>query len=78
MAGERRNIKLRRSPRILQWNADGIRTGLPELSRLVRDVEVDVVLVQETKPGSADRTPTLPGFAVARKDRSSGLRGEAS
>ena len=57
MAGERRNTTLRRSLRILQWNADGIRTGLPELARLVREVEVDVVLVQEAKLSSADQTP---------------------
>jgi ribonuclease HI len=38
-------------------------------------VEVDVVLIQETKLGSEDRTPKLPGFAVARRDRPSGRRG---
>ena len=65
----------KRSLRILQWNADGIRTGLPELARLVREVDVDVVLVQESKLCSDERTPNLPGFAVARKDRPTGPRG---
>lgn len=39
-----------------------------ELARLVRDVEEDVILIQETKMGYEDQTPTLPGFAVVRKD----------
>ena len=72
---ERRDVKSRRSFSILQWNADGIRTALPELTQLVREVDPDVVLIQESKLGSGDRTPTLPGFAVARKDRSAGPRG---
>ena len=75
VAKERRHVKLRRSLRILQWNADGIRTGLPELTQMVRDVDVDVVLIQESKLGPEDQTPNLPGFAVARRDRLTGPRG---
>lgn len=66
---------LRHSLRILQWNADGIRTGLAELTRLVREVDLDVVLIQESKLSSGDQTPKLPGFAVARRDRPSGPKG---
>ena len=51
----------------LQWNADGIDTKVAELNRLV--VELNVVLIQETKLTSRSKTPKIHGFTAVRQDR---------
>ena len=57
--------------RILQWNADGVGTKMPELESRVREFEVDIVLIQESKLQAKHRTPQLQGYSVVRRDRGS-------
>ena len=54
---------------ILQWNCDYLATKIDELENLVGREKVDVVMIQETKLGVADRTPNLLGFTAVRRDR---------
>ena len=35
----------------------------------MRELDIDVDLIQETKLKKADRSPTLPGYASIRRDR---------
>ena len=53
----------------LQWNADGINTKIAELNRLVVELSVDVVLIQESKLTSRSKTPKIHGFTAVRQDR---------
>jgi len=55
--------------RVLQWNAEGLQSSFVDLEALVRDREIHVCLIQETKlrPGAA--TPRLPGYVAVRRDR---------
>ena len=62
-SGKKRNI------RGLQWNADGINTKIAELNKLVTELEIDVVLIQETKLTDKSRTPKLYGYTAIRQDR---------
>ena len=59
----------KRNLRGLQWNADGINTKVTELNRLVVELDVDVVLIQETKLTSRSKTPKIHGFTAVRQDR---------
>ena len=55
--------------KIIQWNCDFLMTKLDELQELAHREEADVVVVQETKLGVNDPTPTLKGYSSIRKDR---------
>ena len=56
--------------KILQWNAGGItQPKLVELRTLVDNIKPDVFVIQETKYISSDKTPTITGYTVKRKDR---------
>ena len=67
-AGPRRTGK-RRNLRGLQWNADGINTKMAELNSLVEELDVDVILIQETKLTNKSKTPVLHGYTAVRQDR---------
>ena len=54
---------------ILQWNCDYLETKIDELESLVGREKVNVLMIQETKLGVADRTPNLLGFTAVRRDR---------
>ena len=61
---------------LLQWNCDYLATKIIELRELVSRAAVDVVVLQETKLGEEDPTPSLPGFEAIRRDRpGSGVSG---
>ena len=65
------NMKLftKESLRILQWNADSLATKIGELRDRVKQLEVDVILIQETKLRGKP-TPRIPGYKEAmRSDR---------
>ena len=53
---------------ILQWNCDYLATKIDELESLVGREKVDVLMIQETKLGVADRTPNLLNFTAVRRD----------
>ena len=55
--------------RILQWNADGVGTKIPELERCVVEYDIDVVVLQESKLMEKNSTPQLSGFTAVRRDR---------
>ena len=55
--------------RIGQWNADHIRSKLPELTTWLLEHRVDVAMVQESKLRAEDGKISVPGYDVVRKDR---------
>jgi len=57
------------SLRILQWNADGIKPKLHELEMRMKESDIDVAIIQESKLKKGDRSPILPGYASIRCDR---------
>ena len=67
-AGPRRTEK-RRNLRGLQLNADGINTKMAELNSLVEVLDVDVILIQETRLTNKSKTPVLHGYTAVSKDR---------
>lgn len=54
--------------KVLTWNANGITSKLPELLHLLRDLDIDLALIQETKI-SPSRTIKIPSYHVIRTDR---------
>jgi exonuclease III len=54
---------------LLQWNCDHLLAKIPELEDLLREKEVDIVLLQETKLRGEDRFSGFSDFNVIRKDR---------
>ena len=61
---------------ILQWNADGLSTKIPELNARLQQEEVDIVTIQETKLDPRKSTPRLQGYKpVHRADRRGGIKG---
>ena len=61
---------------ILQWNADGLWTKIPELNARLQQEEVDIVTIQETKLALRKRTRRLQGYKpVHRADRRGGIKG---
>jgi hypothetical protein len=65
----------RSSLRILQWNADGIRSGLSELEERLQQMEIDVAVIQETKLRRNNATPKFEGYATIRHDRANEKQG---
>jgi endonuclease/exonuclease/phosphatase family metal-dependent hydrolase len=59
----------RGSLKILQWNADGIGTKVVELERCLREFDIDVVVLQESKLLEKNRTPQFQGYSAIRRDR---------
>ena len=54
---------------ITQWNADSIQSKWEEFKEFVAKHKIDVFLLQETKLGKKNKTPSLPGYTIKRKDR---------
>ena len=55
--------------RLLQFNADGLKSRAGELEKRLKDLDIDVALVQETKLAKSDRTPPIVGYKPVREDR---------
>ena len=55
--------------KILQLNIDCLTSKTEELKRFVKDNNIDIFLLQETKLIKSDRTPKFPGFTIERQDR---------
>ena len=55
--------------KIMQFNIDSLLSKLEELKAMVKEKEIDVLLIQETKMISKDKLPKIPGFTVLRQDR---------
>ena len=57
------------SLRILQWNADGIRTKANELQLRLKESDCDVCVIQESKLRQGIPTPKIEGYTSVRTDR---------
>ena len=55
--------------KILQLNANGIRSTVEELKHLLLTTQPDVVAVQESKLNPASRTPKISNYTAIRTDR---------
>ena len=56
------------SLRIMQWNADCLRTKSLELKDRLQQDDIDICLIQETKMTIKDK-PSFPGYTIVRADR---------
>ena len=63
------------SLRILQWNADSLATKIGELRTSAAKLDLDVILIQETKLTGKARTPRIDGFKEAMRQDRVGLGG---
>ena len=56
--------------RIMQWNADGIKIKSHELADRLKERDIDICLIQESKLAKRDNTPRMKGYkAILRTDR---------
>ena len=60
---------LKRPLRVLQWNADGLNTKIPELRTFLQDHEIDIAMIQESKLTPTKETPKIQGYISLRADR---------
>ena len=61
--------RLRQSLRLLQWNCCGARSKQAEIVDALRDNNIDVACIQETKLRGNDATPKFSGYTSIRQDR---------
>ena len=59
----------KKSLRILQWNADGLSSKLHELRLKADELDLDVILIQESKLEAQHSTPKIIGYSSIRSDR---------
>ena len=62
-------LNTRKSLRILQWNAEGIASKIHELREVAKDIDLDVIMIQESKLSSNHKTPSIPEYVPIRVDR---------
>ena len=60
---------------VLQININGIQSKTQELIQTVKDNDIDVITIQETKLQTKHKTPKITGFSAIRKDRKTGNGG---
>ena len=61
---------------ILQYNIDSLSSKLEELKLLLKEENIDVFLIQETKLITTDKLPNVPGYTVLRQDRTQRIGNE--
>ena len=54
---------------ILQLNVDSLLSKLEEFKMLLKEEDIQIFLIQETKLIMKDKTPEISGYTVQRKDR---------
>ena len=54
---------------ILQYNIDTVSSKLEELKLLLKEEDIDVFLLQETKMIDSDKKPKIPGYSVLISNR---------
>lgn len=62
----------RRQISCIQWNADGLSTGAAELSQLLKERPVDLVMIQESKLRTSSKIPQFPGYVAEHRHRPGG------
>jgi exonuclease III len=55
--------------KIIQWNADGLKTKIYELRDRLISKDIDICMVQESKLRLGNPTPRILGYAALRDDR---------
>ena len=55
----------------MQYNADGLSTKVPELKIRLREEDIDICMIQETKLRPDNNTPRIEGYVSFRSDRKS-------
>ena len=67
---ETTKVKYKINPRLMQWNADGLKIKSHELARRLTEMDIDVCMIQESKLSHRDTTPKVQGCkAILRTDR---------
>ena len=66
---ERKTATSKDSLRKLQWNADSIKLKAGELSERMKELDVDIALVQGSKLREKDKTPSIKGYSSVRAGR---------
>ena len=54
---------------IMQFNIDSLLSKLEELKMVLKEENIDIFLIQETKLVKSNKLPTIPGYTVKRQDR---------
>ena len=57
------------SLRILQWNADGLKSKSDELAIRLHQLDIDIAVIQESWLSKADRSPIIKDYNAVREDR---------
>ena len=55
--------------KILQYNIDSLLSKTEELKTLLKDEDIGIFLIQETKLIPKDKLPKIPGYTPLRRDR---------
>ena len=55
--------------KILQYNIDSLLSKTEELKTLLKDEDIGIFLIQETKHIPKDKLPKIPGYTPLRRDR---------
>ena len=63
-------VVTRSSLRILQWNADGLKSKSDELAARIKTGDIDVAIIQESWLTKTDSTPFIgKDYVAVREDR---------
>ena len=54
---------------IMQLNIDSLKSKVVELRHFLKEQDVDVFMLQETKLVKKDKLPKIPGYTLVRDDR---------
>ena len=60
---------------ILQLNIDGINTKKQELTHFIKQHNIHIAILQETKLRHTQKTPSFHQFTTIRQDRADGIGG---
>ena len=75
VAETRTDLFTRGNMKILQWNTNRLKTKMVELEDKSRLLDLDIIMIQETKLCSKDKVPSIIGYATVRNDRGEGRGG---
>ena len=69
--GKKMKIFERKSLRILQWNSDKLSTKVGELTLKLKELDIDLVMIQESKLEKKDATAITDGYKghIARTEK---------
>jgi len=62
------------SLRILQWNAEGLKSKSDELAARLKEADIGVAVIQETWLNKNDSTPAVGEYVAIREDRKANIK----